>query len=102
MKSQGEKKAKLTEWNPAKYITTKEAVIAHIEVALEETDTELFLASISDIARSKGMAKIARELGLSREGLYRSIAPTGNPSFETVLKLLDILGYKLKVEPKSA
>ena len=102
MATKNKEKIKLSKWDPAKYINTKEAVIAHIEVALEEYDTELFLTVISDIARSKGMTQIARELGLSREGLYRSIAPTGNPSFETVLKLLDILGMKLKVEPKSA
>jgi probable addiction module antidote protein len=46
------------------------------------------------------MSQIARELGVTREGLYKSLAPTGNPSFETVLKLLDILGFRLKVEQK--
>ena len=98
------KKKKITfaKWDPAKYINTKEAVMAHLEVALEENDTELLLSVISDIARSKGMTQIARELGLSREGLYRSLAPTGNPSFETVFKLLDILGLRVKLEQKSA
>jgi probable addiction module antidote protein len=52
------------------------------------------------IARSEGMAQIARELGVTREGLYKSLSPTGNPSFETVLKLLDTLGFRLKVEQK--
>ena len=95
-------KVTFSNWDPAKYINTKEAVIAHIEAALEENDMELFLSVISDIARSKGMSQIARELGISREGLYRSLAPTGNPSFETVLKLLDLLGLRIKLEQKSA
>ncbi|MCL2138813.1 MAG: putative addiction module antidote protein [Treponema sp.] len=97
-----DEKITLEKWDPAKYITTKEAVIAHIEAALEENNTELFLSVVSDIARSKGMAKIARELGVSREGLYRSLAPAGNPSIETVFKLLDILGLRVKLEPKAA
>jgi probable addiction module antidote protein len=46
------------------------------------------------------MAQIARELGVTREGLYKSLSPTGNPSFETVLKLLDNLGFRLRVEQK--
>jgi len=91
-----------TEWDMAKYINTKESVIAHLEAALEENDTELLLSIVGDIARSKGMTQIARELGVSREGLYRSLAPSGNPSFDTVLRLLDILGLQLKVERKSA
>jgi len=102
MKTETLKKVTFTKWDPVKYINTKEAVIAHIEAVLEENDTELFLSVINDIARSKGMSKIARELGISREGLYRSLAPTGNPSFQTVFKLLDILGLRIKVEPKSA
>jgi probable addiction module antidote protein len=48
------------------------------------------------------MAQIARELGATREGLYKSLSPAGNPSFETVLKLLNILGFRLKIEKKSA
>ena len=96
------KKIKTTVWDPAKHINSKEAVIAYLEAALEENDTELLLSIISDIARSKGMSKIARELGLSREGLYRSLAPTGNPSFETVFKLFDILGLRIRLEQKSA
>ena len=102
MKNTTTEKITFSKWDPAKYINTKEAVIAHLEVALEENDTELLFSVIGDIARSKGMSKIARELGVSREGLYRSLAPTGNPSFETVLKLLDILGLRIKLEPKSA
>jgi len=89
-------------WDPAKYISTREDVVAHLEAALEENDTELLLAIVGDIARSKGMSQIARELGVSREGLYRSLAPSGNPSFDTVLRLLDLLGLRVRLERKSA
>ena len=102
MKTTTQKKITFTKWDPAKYINTKEAVIAHIEAALEENDMELFLSVINAIVRSKGMSQVARELGVSREGLYRSFAPTGNPSLETVFKLLNIFGLRIKVEPKSA
>jgi probable addiction module antidote protein len=57
---------------------------------------------MSHIARSEGMTQIARALGVTREGLYKSLAPSGNPSFETVLKLLGILGFRLKVEQKKS
>ncbi|MDR2717172.1 MAG: putative addiction module antidote protein [Treponema sp.] len=95
-------KITFSEWNPAKYINDKETVIAYIEAALEENDPDFLLSVIGDIARSKGMAQIARELNLDRKGLYKSLALDGNPSFKTVFKLMDILGLRLKMELKSA
>ena len=94
-------KIKTRKWDPAQYIEDKEDVIAHLEAAFEENDPELILSVFNDIARSKGMTKIAKELKLSRRGLYQSLAPDGNPSFKTVLKLVDILGLQIKLSPKS-
>ncbi|MDR0656888.1 MAG: putative addiction module antidote protein [Treponema sp.] len=93
---------KTTKWDPAKYINSKEDVLAYLEAALEENDTELLLSVIGDIARSKGMAQIARELNVARESLYRSLSPEGNPSFSTVMKVLDILGFQIQLKQKIA
>ena len=92
--------SKTTEWDMANHINTKEDVTAYLEAALEENDTALLFAVIGDIARSKGMAQIANDLNLARESLYRSLAKDGNPSFNTVVKVLDNLGYQLSVREK--
>ena len=84
----------------AEHINTKDDVIGVLEAALEENDTAFLLSVIGDIARSKGMAQIAKELNLARESLYRSLAQDGNPSFNTVAKVLDNLGYQLSVKQK--
>jgi len=86
----------------AEFIETKEDVIAHLKVALEENDIDFLLSVINALARSKGMAQIAGELGVSREGLYKSLAPGSNPAFGTVIKTLDTLGFKLNIELKNA
>jgi len=98
------KKEKVTfkDWDAAECINSKEDVIAMLEVALEENDPNFLLSVIGDIARSKGMAKIARELNLDRRGLYKSLAPEGNPSFKTVYNLINVLGMRMKLEQKSA
>ena len=95
-------KVTVSDWDPAEYINTKEDITAFIGAALEENDIEFLLKTIGYVARSEGMSQIARELGVTREGLYKSLSPAGNPSFETVLKLLDILGLRLKVEQKAS
>jgi probable addiction module antidote protein len=97
-----DEKITFSKWDPADYIETPEDVVKTLEVALEENDMEFLFSSIGDIARSKGMAQIARKLNLDRVGLYKSFSPDGNPSFKTVFRLLDILGLRLKLEQKSA
>jgi probable addiction module antidote protein len=92
----------VSKWDPAEFIDTKEDVIAHLSVALQDGDTKYLLKIMDAIARSEGMAQIARELGVTRMGLYKSLSPDGNPSFETVIKLLDILGFQLALQQKQA
>ena len=93
-------KEKTTVWDMADHINTKEDVIAYLEAALEENDTALLLSVLGDIARSKGMAQIAKDLNLARESLYRSLSQDGNPSFSTIVKVLDNLGFQLSVRQK--
>jgi probable addiction module antidote protein len=93
-------KVTVSDWDPAEIIETKEDVIAFLQGALEENDPEFLLRTIGHIARSKGMAQLARELNLNRKGLYKSFSEKGNPSFTTVVKVLDNLGFRLKVEQK--
>ncbi|MDR0670172.1 MAG: putative addiction module antidote protein [Treponema sp.] len=102
----GEEKITFTEWNLADQIETKEDVAgtfeAVIELAIQENDPEYLLKAIGDIARSKGMAQLARDLNLDRAGLYKSLSPEGNPSFFTVIKVLDNLGYSISIQQKRA
>ena len=72
----------------------------YLEAALEENDPALLIAVIGDIARSKGMAQIAKDLNLARESLYRSLSQDGNPSFSTVAKVLDNMGFQLSIRQK--
>ena len=102
MKTNVKGKVTFAKYDSAEYINTKEDVIALLETAIEENDPDFLLSVIGDIARSKGMTKISKELNIDRKGLYKSLAPDGNPSFKTVFKLFDILGLRVRLEPKVA
>jgi probable addiction module antidote protein len=93
-------KMTVADFDPADYIETKEDVFGLLEAALEENDPDFVLSVIGAIARSEGMTQLARELNLDRVGLYKSFSPNGNPSFKTVYKLLDTLGFRFKIEQK--
>jgi probable addiction module antidote protein len=83
------------EWDPARYLETDEDMAAYLQAALDEDDPALIAAALGDIARAKGMTVIAREAGLGRESLYKSLSADGNPELATVLKVVKSLGLKL-------
>ena len=89
-------KTKLTQWDAADYLDTAEDVALYLDAALAENDPALVAAALGDIARSKGMSAIARETGLSRESLYRSLSPNGNPELGTILKVAESLGIRFR------
>ena len=95
-----EEKITFRDWDLVDYLNTKEDVEGILEATLEENDPALLVAVLGDIARSKGMAQIAKDLNLARESLYRSLSQDGNPSFSTVVKVLDNLGFQLSVKQK--
>ena len=101
MKTAVIEKITFKKWDVAETLTTKGRIVAYLESVLEKNDPDFLLSAFGDIARSKGMSKIARELNLDRKGLYRSLAPDGNPSFKTIFKLIDLLGLSVKLEHKS-
>ncbi len=83
-------------WDAAEHLATGEDMVAYLEAALEQDDPKLVAAVLGDIARAKGMAKVAQEAGLGRESLYKSLSPDGNPEFGTVLQVMRALGLRLR------
>jgi len=89
---------KITKWDMAENIITPEDVTAYLSAALEEGEAADVINVIGAIARSKGMTKLAREAGVTREALYTSLSANGNPSFITVLNILRSLGIILQAK----
>lgn len=83
-------------WDPAEHLETEEDMAAYLNVALEEGDLSLIMASLGDIARARKMTVVAQETGLGRESLYKSLSADGNPEFATVLKVVRALGLRLQ------
>ena len=71
----------------------------YLDACLEEAgDDPAFIAkALGNIARARGMSQLARDAGLGRESLYKALYGEGNPSFATILKVINALGVKLHV-----
>ena len=87
-------------WDSAEYLKTDEDIQAYLDACLEDAadDPAFILHALGIIARSKNMSQLARDTGLTREGLYKALSEDGNPSFSTVAKVTKALGFKLTVE----
>ena len=91
----------LTVFDPAEYLDTEELRTGYLELVAKEGTQEELLKAISDVSRARGMAKTAREAGITREGLYKALSPEGNPAFSTVWNILHSIGYTLTPTPLS-
>ena len=92
---------KLTRWDALDHLNTEEDLSLYLEACFEEDpgDGSLIRAALGDIARARGMAQLARDTGLTREGLYKALSPDGNPEFSTVVRVIHALGLKLHAIP---
>ena len=91
-----------TRWDSA-YLKTEEDMQLYLEACIEESgdDPAFIIHALGVIARAKNMSQLARDTGLTREGLYKALSPEGNPIFSTVSKVAKALGFKLSVQPIS-
>jgi probable addiction module antidote protein len=93
------KKLETALFDAADYLDNEETIAEYLTAALEDPNPDIFLVAVRDVARSRGMAQLARDTGLGRESLYKALSPGAKPRYDTVLKVLHALGVKLHVEP---
>ena len=88
-----------TRWDAADHLQTPEDARLYLEACTEEDpgDGSLIRAALNDIARSGNMSRLAREAGMSREGLYKALSEDGNPSFATVMRVTRALGMRVRI-----
>ncbi len=86
---------KLYPLDAARYLKDDETVAEYMSAVLESGDGNLLLRALGEVARVRGMAKVARDTGLGRESLYKALAPGAKPRFDTVLRVVGALGLKL-------
>jgi probable addiction module antidote protein len=87
-------------WDAADDLKSEEDMAMYFAICIEEDpgDGSLIRAALSAISRARGMTQLARDTGLSRDGLYTALSSEGNPSFTTILKVINALGLRLHAD----
>ena len=91
------KKIKTSPYDSAQVLDSKDAISAYLKEALETNDPAFIANALGTIARVRGMSRIARKAGLSRESLYKALSADGNPAFGTVIKVMQALDLKFSI-----
>ena len=93
---------KTTTWDSADYLKSEADITAYLDACFEEAgDDPAFLThALGVVARARNMSQLARDSGLTREGLYKALSSDGNPSFGTVLRVADAMGYRFALVSK--
>jgi probable addiction module antidote protein len=91
------KKEKLSRYDVADYLNSERDMAAFLDACMEEAgdDAACIAAALGEIARARGMTQLAKDTGISREGLYKALSSDGNPSLAIVLKVVNALGLRL-------
>ena len=84
---------------PSEYPDTSEDMTAALNAALAAGGLERIMGIMGEMARAHRMRRVARETGLGEKSLYKSMRAGASPEFNTVLKVLRALGFRLQVTP---
>lgn len=75
-----------------------ELAAEYLNAALAEGDQAAFMLALRDVAKARrGVAAVARETGLNRVALWRSLSAKGNPELGSLNRILEATGLRLVI-----
>jgi probable addiction module antidote protein len=90
-------------FDAADYLDTAADQADLLSDALDSGDPRYIAYALGAIARARGgIAKLAREAGMNRQALHKALSENGNPTLDTVLKVLKALGLQMRIEAREA
>jgi probable addiction module antidote protein len=88
-------------WRTEK-LSDPERAARYLNAALNES-REAFFHALTNVIQAHQVSAIAKKAGVTRESLYRSFSPAGNPKLDTLESVLQALDLKIAgIESRSA
>lgn len=95
-----ENEMKLDRFDAVDYLQTEEDIQDYLEAAAQEGDDAHLLRALNTAARARGIAAMSKQIGVNRTSLYKSLDGSVQPTFSTISKALDFLGFRLSIVRK--
>jgi probable addiction module antidote protein len=88
-----------TKFDIQKHLRTPEQRAAYLEAAFEDGDPTLITHALRDVVSAIGVTSVAKEAGITRQGLHKALGEDGDPKLTTLLGVMRALGVKLSASP---
>ena len=88
-----------TRYEASRFLDTPEAIAAYLAESMKADDTESLIHALAEVAKAKGVNKVAKDAGVNRESLYKVLKSGAKTRFETIRKLMTAMGVELTVQP---
>jgi len=94
-------KTKYAPFRASDHLDNEEVIAEYLTAAAEDKNSDVLLSALAEVARARGMARVAADAGLGRESLYKALAPGAHPRFETINAVLRALNVRIALQPTS-
>ena len=88
------------------YRNHPDEIDSYLETAFEEYAkdgcTPALLSSLRMIARVKGVSTLARESGITRNGIQKALSEEAKPRFDTINTIVQAMGYGITLQKMDA
>ena len=81
----------------AEHLQTNSDISEFLQEVADTGSSSDFIHALGVAARAKGMSDVAKQAGVTRASLYKSLSADGQPRFETITKVVAALGCQLKI-----
>ena len=80
-------------------LKNQEYSINYLTEVLQNETQEAFLIALRNVidAREASVTDFAKQIGVTRQGLYKMLSEDGNPRLSTLSELLKSLGMKMQI-----
>ena len=95
-------KHRYSTFSAADYLNSEELVSEYIRAAAERDDARVLMSAIAEVAKARGISQVAKDAGLGRESMYKTLSAGAHPRFETVMAIMKAMNLRLTVEPIDA
>ena len=85
-----------------KSLTDPAEAAAYLDAVMELGDPAGMLLALRQVVKAHGMAEVTRRADMGDKSLFKALNENGNPTLDTVNKVLQAVGLRLSVEPLPA
>lgn len=84
-------------YDAAEYLKSEEDIALFLDAVMDESgdDPAAVARALGAVARARNISELSRQTGISREGIYKALSGQGNPSFDTIMRIVASLGLRL-------